>query len=676
MPKFETRLRLISETNINIKNNTSVVEVAFDFRRADYPYSGYNLTGSAYWNITVDGQSSGNVKFTFSYNLAQGQWQEVARRKFTVKHNNDGSKTISMNGYINFGSGVFPGSLSGRGSARLQKIPRASTVASVKGNLIGSPITVNFNRADAGFTHEVWYRIGNTAWKALGNGHGASVTFTPPMTDCELIKNATFETLGIKIKTFSGNTAIGNETYNYANRINIPASVVPTIDSVVITDNNKVVSDRFHAFLQALSKLHGEITASGAYGSTIAKYEVVTDGKTYLNKSFDLDSIDKSGTIPIKITVYDSRGRKAEKTENVTLLEYHTPTIAKFTAERAPDIAGADADLTIQAEITDVKGLNTTEYKIEYKEQGTEVWRQLDVKTGYTLNSVYHYTNAFNVDNSFDVRVTARDYFSSVTWSVTLPTAFVLMDFKGNGKGIAFGKVSQKDGMEIDIPAEFNKPVIFHHGEVPGSAKLLAKTLDLNTLIDPGYYIFDEAKRNSLLNFPEHASVGSGAIEVKAVGEADQINQRLTICSEKGETFGRRFYGGKWYNWVRVRSGGSRVLWQGAAHMSERDTITLAEPISLQEHGIVLVFCAYSSGQATNNDFNSHFVHKDLIKMQNDRNHAFFCTNYGLMKPVCSKLIKITDTQMKGNNQNKFTGDYGGLHLDGNFYVLRYVLGI
>lgn len=676
MAKFETRLRLVSETGINIKNNTSVVEVAFDFRRADYPYSGYNHTGSAYWNITADGQSSGNVKFTFSYNLAQGQWQEVARRKFTIKHSNDGSKTISMNGYINFGSGVFPGSLSGRGSAKLKRIPRASTLASVKGNKIGSAITLAFSRADAGFTHQVWYRVGNTAWKDLGKGHGANMTFTPPMADCELIKNATFETLGIRIRTYSGNTVIGGDTYNYENRINVPDSVVPVIENVAITDSNKSVSDRFNAFLQTQSKLHGEITASGVYGSTIAKYEVVADGKTYLNKSFDLDSIDKHGAIPIKITVYDSRGRKAERTETVTLLEYHAPTIIKFAAERAPEIDGDDADLTIHAQISDVKGLNTPEFKIEYKEHGTELWKQLDVKTDYVLNSIYHYADTFNVDNSFDIRVTARDYFSSVSWVVQLPTAFVLADFKANGKGIAFGKVAQKDGLEFDMPAEFNKPVIFHNGEVPSSAKLLARTMDLNTLTEPGYYVFDAEKRNNLLNFPAHASIGAGAIEVKSVGEADQTNQRLTICSEKGETFGRRFYGGKWYNWVRVRSGGSRVLWEGAAHMSERDTITLSEPISLQEHGIVLVFCAYSSGQATNNDFNSHFLHKDLIKMQNDRNHAFFCTNYGLMKPVCSKLIKITDTQMKGNNQNKFTGDYGGLHLDGNFYVLRYVLGI
>ena len=61
MANYETRIRLISETNVNVANNTSYVTVALDFRRTDYQYYGYNLDGNAYWIIKVDSLSTGNV---------------------------------------------------------------------------------------------------------------------------------------------------------------------------------------------------------------------------------------------------------------------------------------------------------------------------------------------------------------------------------------------------------------------------------------------------------------------------------------------------------------------------------------------------------------------------------------------------------------------------------------
>lgn len=676
MANFETRLRLVSETNINIKNNTSLVTVAFDFRRADYPYSGYNLTGSAYWNITVDGQSSGNVHFSFNYSLSKGQWQEIARKTYTIKHYNDGSKTILMNGYINFGSGVFPGSLSGKGKAVLKKIPRSSTVSNVKCDFIGSPVTVNINRADNGFTHQCWYKIGDSAWKQIGNKHETSLSFTPPMQDCEFVQNSITETIGFKIKTFSGNTVIGSETYDYTHKISVPESVIPEIVSVQFSEDNPSVLNQFNDFVQNQSKIHCTIEAHGVYKSTIKKIETKISDKAYLNADFLISGLDASGILPVSVVVTDSRGRKVSHTSHIKVLPYHEPKISKFYAERAPKMDGADVDLTIQADISSVNGLNTADYKIEYRQQGTEIWSVLDAKTIFSLDGVYHYIDKFNTDNSFDIRLVAKDYFTTVIWQTALPTAFVLVDFKGDAKGIAFGKVAQKDGVDCDMVADFRKPVTMHNGENPRSSKRLDKTEDFNTLTMAGYYYFSVEDLPTMLNYPQKAKNGSGAVEVKRAGDGNQLKQIVTITSDVTEVWERYFFAEKWTEWTRITKSGSRILWQGAAHMSERDTITLSEPISLQTHGIVLVFCAYSGGKPTNNDFNTHFVYKDLIKLQNNRNHAFFCTNYGLMKPVASKLIKITDTQMSGNNQNKFVGDYGGLHLDGNFYVLRYVLGV
>ena len=95
---YEQRCRLLSETSVNVAKNTSVVTIAFEFRRTDYSYWGYNGYGTAYWYINCAGQSTGNRYFSFDWNIPQNQWKEVGRASFTIPHNADGSKSISFSG--------------------------------------------------------------------------------------------------------------------------------------------------------------------------------------------------------------------------------------------------------------------------------------------------------------------------------------------------------------------------------------------------------------------------------------------------------------------------------------------------------------------------------------------------------------------------------------------------
>ncbi len=80
------------------------------------------------------------------------------------------------------------------------------------------------------------------------------------------------------------------------------------------------------------------------------------------------------------------------------------------------------------------------------------------------------------MDNAYDIRLTVKDYFGTDTLKVDVPTAFTLLDFRSTGKGIAVGKVSEKDGFEIGIPAYFS------NAEIPASAKILVENTNLNDI--------------------------------------------------------------------------------------------------------------------------------------------------------------------------------------------------
>jgi hypothetical protein len=65
-----------------------------------------------------------------------------------------------------------------------------------------------------------------------------------------------------------------------------------------------------------------------------------------------------------------------------------------------------------------------------------------------------------STESSYDIRLTVKDYFTTISSVIDIPTAFTLLDFNASGKGIAFGKVSEEaNGMEIDLPLSINQYV-------------------------------------------------------------------------------------------------------------------------------------------------------------------------------------------------------------------------
>lgn len=462
MASYETRVRLISETSINTANNTSYVTIAFEFRRTDYSYRGWNLQGNAYWYITCDSQSSGSRYFTFDWSVGQNVWKEVGRQGFTVTHNADGSKSISMSGYIFFGSGVAPGSLSGSGSAALTKIPRATvpTVSPVC-QTIGEAITINLPRAAEAFTHNLTYKFGALTGEII-KGAGTSAVFELPEEFAEQIPNAEQGTGTITCQTYNGSTLIGTKTVSFT--AVVPDTLVPVIHSVVISEGTEGVEEKFGTFLQNKSQLHVVTDASGAGGSTISKCEVLVNGVMYSGEDITSYIVTSSGDISVVVTVTDSRGRTDTQTERVVFLEYHHPQITSFTAVRC-DNAGEEDDegtsvrLEMDFLIAPADGKNEKSYKVQLKRQDEDAWMTIVNGSQYAYHDTYVKAGeVLNADYSYAVRLVVADYFAEAVAEVEIGTAFTLMDFHSSGRAMAFGKVSQKpDWLEVALDMEIQK---------------------------------------------------------------------------------------------------------------------------------------------------------------------------------------------------------------------------
>lgn len=116
----------------------------------------------------------------------------------------------------------------------------------------------------------------------------------------------------------------------------------------------------------------------------------------------------------------------------------------------------------------------------------------------------------------------------------------------------------------------------------------------------------------------------------------------------------------------------------GGWWMSASQYVDLAEPISQQPNGILLVWSAYTGGSAKNQGWHTTYIPKYMIE-QNPSDckisTGMMCTSdFGV---VGTKVLIITDTRLTGYDQNTVSGTgASGISYNNSYYVLRYVIGI
>jgi hypothetical protein len=238
--------------------------------------------------------------------------------------------------------------------------------------------------------------------------------------------------------------------------------VVPTISSVTLAEGTSGIAAQFGAYVQGKSRLSVKITAAGALSSTIKTYKTVVQGVTFTGASITSGVIMHSGTSTVTITVTDSRGRTASTTRSITVEAYAAPKITTFQGFRSlangtENYEGTYLNANVNFSISSVNSKNTKSYKLEYKLKNATTWTALTSGSVYALNqSIVSGSGFMSVDSSYDIRLTVSDFFTTVTSIFEVPTAFTLLDFNASGRGVAFGKVSEKtNGVEFAMDVEF-----------------------------------------------------------------------------------------------------------------------------------------------------------------------------------------------------------------------------
>lgn len=427
----------------------------------------------------------------------------LASDEFDVTHDSSGNASLSFK----VEAGIYQWAINKtrEGSWTLTQISRATTptldMTSVEIDGSTQVHIVVTNKAVSAYTHDFEYDFGSLTGQTNGistkTGVKSGTYFTPPLALMNEIPNATVGTCTLRCKTYNGSQLIGETEVLL--RLRVPSSVVPTISSIGVSEGTSGIASKFGSFVQDHSTLAVAINASGVYGSTIDSYTTTIQESKYYGESFTSSVLTESGTLTVSTTVRDSRGRSAKKTTQVSVLPYFLPKITGFSVHRI-NRSGQAADggdriaVSFSYEVASVGNKNSGTYEIQYKKEDEPDSRFTTFNSGsvslsdsFTRN--FTSSPAISTDYAYTFRLIVSDYFDSDSKDYDIATAFTVMDFRSTGHGMAIGKVSEKDALEIAMDTEFSSQVKFLAGILIGSEAMADFVVDQGKDSNDWYYV-------------------------------------------------------------------------------------------------------------------------------------------------------------------------------------------
>lgn len=475
-------------------NNRSTVNVQARLRTNGYA-SMWGVTAPV--TVTVDGKSESS---NATVNIGTNSSLLFYGKDFVVPHNGDGTKTVGIKISVGLNAGGYGSSMVAF-DLPLPTIPRASTISDVTGTL-GSAMTLNINRKNSGFKHTVKYNFGALSG-TIATNVDTSVSWTPPLNLATAMPNKTSDWGNITVETYSGSSKIGSATCRLT--LNVPDSVKPTLGSITLTDSNATVKNLLNTantFAQVMSNIQVTFNnASGAYGSTISSYRAEIVGKnqsTNSNNGF-LGMMNFNGTVTIRATVTDSRGRTSNAVDvKVTVINYFTPQIS-FTLQRSGS-SSTTLTVTRNARIAPLtvggKQKNKMIISFKYKEHSATNYTTDTGSAGGTWTTIDNLTNSranlaatFSTLKTYDIIGKIEDAFTSYEFLATVGTEKFPIAIRPDRVG--FGKTPENaNAVDSDWVFKYKNKDIQHHQLTrnDGTAIMLTDGSDLNDVTSPGCY--------------------------------------------------------------------------------------------------------------------------------------------------------------------------------------------
>ena len=449
----------VTTNSQNAANNTSNVTVTVRLVSLGSSYTIKSST-SKDGSVTINGTK---YTFTFTAGLTGNQNKTLYTKTLDITHGSDGTKTLSVSATCYLGvtlSGTFYGNTTVSGSTALTAIPRTTPVSISGSGTFGSSKWIGHSRASTAFTITLRYSCGTVSGTIVSKSATNETYWSPPKSLQNQIPKATNITITVYCDTYSGDTLIGTTSTSFV--CYIASDCVPTINGCEFMNGENYGT----SYYQGVNTVRLVADVSGAYGSTISKYEYTIDGKTKTNYGYIMytDIVYTSGYKDITMTITDSRGKTATKTWSsaVYFTAYSKPQITNFTCKRM----GYDENNNLV-----VSNLGTVGYftasgtfhsnstsqsrKFMYKPTTSTSWTTINLSNkNYTD---YCFSSSLATGSAYDLKFVMTDNITSVEMQIKMQNLYPLINMNAAGNAIAFGKeCNSENKFMVSMNASFN----------------------------------------------------------------------------------------------------------------------------------------------------------------------------------------------------------------------------
>ena len=444
----------VDQGSQSITANTSTVNWRMTVSRTGAYYT-HNHQGDSTLSLNLDGR---NVHYSYPTWETSGEEYTLASGSSTISHNADGTKTLPISCTFNPNNGLH-GTITVSASLSLTTIPRSSSV-SVSAGVIGSAVTININRQSSSFKHTVRY-----AWAGksgtIATNVDTSTSWTIPLDFANDIPNSASGTGTVYVDTYSGSTKTGTQSTTLT--ASVPANVKPTFTGISLSDLNGAAQNLIpngNTFIQVISNIKVAFNgAVGSYGSSITGYyaEIVGKNQSTSSNGGSLGIMNYHGTIKIRASVSDSRGRWSDAREvSVTVLEYFAPALS-FSIARTGSTSSTltvtrnakIAPLTVSGSQKNsmrltfkVARLGTNSYTVD-NGPATGSWTSIS----NLVNSQANLAGNYLANQSWVVIGTLEDKFTRTDFMVNVPTESVVLSYDRSGVGV--NKIRERGALDV-----------------------------------------------------------------------------------------------------------------------------------------------------------------------------------------------------------------------------------
>lgn len=463
-------------------NNKSTITAALYYRR----WNEYTTSGTGWFSLSIDGKQVAYVGD--HYLVINKDWTKVAEGTYTVTHGSDGSKSVEINGY-----GAIPGttltSTTCGGTATLDTIYQTTIITSFT---YGSAVNTSYLDQGGGY----YYKSRNASYytraiiSASGKNktnqsltvrtidHGQkkagsyrqSIIFTDE-EKAAIYAKITADTeikITVKLTTYSNSTytlPVGTTSSSSA-YTTIPENIKPAPALTISPINTHSFLKDKTVYVAGYSGVAITLSGTAGTGASITSYAISAGGQSSNTNTLTINKISQHGAFAVTGTLTDTRQRSTTIDETITVESYTSPRLHSLTATRGTyntsnhSWVANDNGPDVQVSFKTALGLAAygNRYQASFVVDGVVTRPNYGAVTNLAHDTEYkfHYI-AMSSEGSHTLTVSVGDSMGETgSAEIIIPTTYITMEFRSTGKGIAFGKTSEKDAFECALDAEFD----------------------------------------------------------------------------------------------------------------------------------------------------------------------------------------------------------------------------